>query len=656
MQPEAQKPLDIVEKEARARYAQLDSEDTIQGAHHVSLDEVTEDDQKESAPASVGGAVVVECPAEEALVKPRPDEGVISVDDDAEEKIIPDETPTIRFVDQGKTYVADQVRRWEQVTLEFVMSPLSEAWISKWNLVRLAPNAVVDFTSVEVYLKDLSPRECVAALQTMFFDVGFRFRILIPEWFRAHASQVDRSLVRAVAKDLQHLLTMEILEWREVTSGVPSRMLSPLDERALTDTVEDMKPEDAEARAEGAHNVLESAQVEFEERWQQREAKVEAEKVAWVADVQKTLNAQLESFQQKIHSLEEARNRDQETIRDLQNVQGMRSRNTPATHHQVQDTRATYGSDPATQVESEPTRVTMYPLPGNAIKGHASERRDIKCDSDLPAEQLRLTLQSLTGTKYVKGDETVKSELTPGVKSSSVSLSIRVSMETAQGLVLVESQVTKDTAQATLVQDFDEKLSLSARRRWRERFLNATVQGGWTDQMKVYELKTKMSPASEKYYTMKQFKDETALAFLYRLNLAAERADSQRFRKVSDLEYVLKQQEEVNPSGAHSAQDDEAQGSDTQATFEDDERADLAALSTCVQDVLRDGNPDARLLTRVDLIHEVYRVMNSVGGMDIQLKEIKKLLRQGGLADLPNHIREDILNDKGDSEGAQLNY
>ncbi|POM69976.1 Hypothetical protein PHPALM_13682, partial [Phytophthora palmivora] len=240
MQPEVQKPLDIVEKEARARNAakrraareekkaaetmdvqeQPDSEDTIQGAHHVSLDEVTEDGQKESAPvgsggdsssdssvevsvsdapvqASVGGAAVVECPAEEVLVKPRPDEDVISVDDDAEEKMVPDETPTIKLegplsrvkeevviedsqetshlkpetsppsdlqvlkssftstpeaqspsrsrmeidltvnedpvereapfsVDQGKTYVADQVRRWEQVTLEFVMSPTIE--------------------------------------------------------------------------------------------------------------------------------------------------------------------------------------------------------------------------------------------------------------------------------------------------------------------------------------------------------------------------------------------------------------------------------------------------------------------------------------------------------------------------------------------------
>ncbi|POM61466.1 hypothetical protein PHPALM_29510 [Phytophthora palmivora] len=376
------------------------------------------------------------------------------------------------------------------------------------------------------------------------------------------------------------------------------------------------------ARAEGAHTALESARVEFEERWQQREAKAEAEKVAWVADVQKALSAQLEAFQQKIHSLEETRNRDHETNRDLKSVQEMRSRNTPAIHPQVQDTRATYGSDSATQVKSEPTRVTMYPLPGNAIKEHASERQDIKCESDLPAEQLRLTLQSLTGTKYAKEDETVKSEQTPGVKLSSVSRpksQVRETKPVAPEKTDAKKPAKKDSNRkhsrqdgdpsgassggessdegysssdssssdevpvytttvaitqggsvealrtfTVTLEDFDEKLSLSARRRWWERFLNVTVQRGWTDQMKVYELKTKMSPAvrnwygqlskhvrsewsrlskefkreycksrvseTEKYYTMKQFKDETALTFLYHLNLAAERADV-HFRK-----------------------------------------------------------------------------------------------------------------------------
>ncbi|POM59108.1 Hypothetical protein PHPALM_36155, partial [Phytophthora palmivora] len=194
----------------------------------------------------------------------------------------------------------------------------------------------------------------------------------------------------------------------------------------------------------------------------------------------------------------------------------------------------------------------MYPLPGNAIKGHASERRDIKCDSDLPVEQLRLTLQSLTKTKYAKEDEAVKSEQTPGAKSSSVSRpksQVRETKPVAPEKTDAKKPAKKDsnkkysrqdgdpsgassggessdegysssdssssdempayTTTAAMTQggsvvtlrtftntleDFDEKLSLSARRRWWERFLNVTVQGGWTDQMKVYELKTKMSP------------------------------------------------------------------------------------------------------------------------------------------------------------------
>ncbi|POM62247.1 hypothetical protein PHPALM_28622 [Phytophthora palmivora] len=226
----------------------------------------------------------------------------------------------------------------------------------------------------------------------------------------------------------------------------------------------------------------------------------------------------------------------------------MRSRNTPATHFQVQDTRATYGSDPATQVKSEPTRATMYPLPGNAIKGHANERRDIKCDSDLPAEQLRFTFPSLTGTKYAKEDETSSSVSRPksqvretkpvapektdakkpakkdsnkkhsrqdgdpsgassGRESSDEDYSSSDSSSsdevpaytTTVSMAQGGSVVTLITFTNTL-EDFNEKLALSARRRWWERFLNVTVQGGWTDQMKVYELKTKMSPAVRNWY------------------------------------------------------------------------------------------------------------------------------------------------------------
>ncbi|OWY96776.1 hypothetical protein PHMEG_00032874, partial [Phytophthora megakarya] len=251
--------------------------------------------------------------------------------------------------------------------------------------------------------------------------------------------------------------------------------------------------------------------------------------------------------------------------------------------------------------------------------------------------------------------------------------------------------------------DYDEKQSLTARRRWWEKFVNMTIQAGWTEQIKIYEFKTKMSPAarnwmdqlgkclrtnwgrlarefkhhrvsdSEKYYTMKQYKDETALAFLYRLNLAAERADV-KFRKserrreqhikrfinnltdmslrstlqnhnVSDLEYVLKQQEEVNASGSYStrsppnrdfradnvarggmrqrnsnraymAQDDEGVDVEQPTQVEqdvDEDGAALQELSAVIQDAQISDNPNGVFLSREELIHEVYRIMNNVG-------------------------------------------
>jgi hypothetical protein len=117
----------------------------------------------------------------------------------------------------------------------------------------------------------------------------------------------------------------------------------------------------------------------------------------------------------------------------------------------------------------------------------------------------------------------------------------------------------KQYVNSSTLEDFSEKASLAARRRWWERFLNMAAQAGWSDELKGYELKLKMSPAvrnwrgqlkkavrtdwtrlsrafkreycksklsdAEKYYTIRQYKDETALAFLYRLNLAAEQAD-----------------------------------------------------------------------------------------------------------------------------------
>jgi len=157
---------------------------------------------------------------------------------------------------------------------------------------------------------------------------------------------------------------------------------------------------------------------------------------------------------------------------------------------------------------------------------------------------------------------------------------------------------------------------------------------------------------------MSQYKDETPLAFLYRLNLGAEHAgvrfrksersrdqhakrflknlyndqlkltlQTQRLRKVSDLEYILKQQEEVRGGGrenrapqardfradnvvqdrykpkrndrAYVAQDDEAKS----VAVDEHPEAAVDIQDDQVSDI-PDGNPICDTMTREELIHE----------------------------------------------------
>ncbi|KAE9208682.1 hypothetical protein PF002_g19327 [Phytophthora fragariae] len=163
---------------------------------------------------------------------------------------------------------------------------------------------------------------------------------------------------------------------------------------------------------------------------------------------------------------------------------------------------------------------------------------------------------------------------------------------------------------SSTLEKFDEKASMGDRRSWWERFVNMSVQGGWTDKMKISELKMKMSSAvrncrgqlskhvqsnwrrlsgeikckylkartseSERYYTMRQKSSESAMEFFYRLNEAAVKAgirykkdsahhinrfiknlrDQQlkailrntRFHNLDDLESVLQQDEDLDVS------------------------------------------------------------------------------------------------------------
>ncbi|OWZ03018.1 LOW QUALITY PROTEIN: hypothetical protein PHMEG_00025321 [Phytophthora megakarya] len=623
--------------------------------------------------------------------------------------------------------------------------------------------------------------------------------------------------------------------------------------------------------------ALKAAETQFEERWQRREAEAEKAKESWTTNLQKSLNdqwesvmsAQMQRLQEEITSLKEARNQDQKANRRSKNVRGTSSSNTRATSTEVQGDRS-----------------TVYPRLSNAIKDDVVHSQDTFGDSAFAA-QLQLTLPNLTETKYEKGDVRPKEEQGSRIaKTSGSRVKSRETEAKSTGAARSEdkelpkkelrekpsrqdedpsepsssgesseeddsssdsdsssdgmpsytmvtnakggSMLTLRTFTNTL-DDFDEKQSLTSPMK----FLNMTIQAGWTEQMKIYEFKTKMSPAarnwmgqigkrvrtnwgrlarefkreycksrvsdSEKYYTMKQYKYETALAFLYRLNLAAERVDvkfrkSERRREQHIKRFIKnltdmslrstlqkpEQQEEVNASGSYStrsppnrdfradnvarggmrqrnsnrayvAQDDEGAGVEQPAQVEQDVGENDAAfqeLSAAIQDAQILDNPNEAFLSKEELIHEVYRIMNNVGWKPANpnarsgpsanprppvpppaqpaafqgyqsynnpdrlefcekckkfghrpekcwtdmvcgqchrrghpsrscmtkscpkceeyrdghceewkaFQEIKKLVLQGGLADLPSHAREDTLNGKDDSEEVQLNH
>jgi hypothetical protein len=124
---------------------------------------------------------------------------------------------------QARTYVADQVRRWEQVRSEMVTplkvryawtspgpdfqpwwtatlatseylrervspSSMNDSWVDELELTQVELCLARDIVVIGVPPSLLSSRECVALLQTLLFQSGFRFRNLIPMWFkRSHS-------------------------------------------------------------------------------------------------------------------------------------------------------------------------------------------------------------------------------------------------------------------------------------------------------------------------------------------------------------------------------------------------------------------------------------------------------------------------------------
>ncbi|KAE9197222.1 hypothetical protein PF002_g22817 [Phytophthora fragariae] len=155
---------------------------------------------------------VLETPGPRPVETPRPDLGV-----------------SVAEI-QAHDYVAEQVRRWERApsgrisppSVEYTWLAVSldsagwqtailatsgylrewsllatseDAWVVELRLERWMPAMAQDLTAATIPPGLSSPRESVAALQTLLCEAGFEFTNLVPESFKTRASKIHRSKV-----------------------------------------------------------------------------------------------------------------------------------------------------------------------------------------------------------------------------------------------------------------------------------------------------------------------------------------------------------------------------------------------------------------------------------------------------------------------------
>ncbi|EGZ18863.1 hypothetical protein PHYSODRAFT_332592 [Phytophthora sojae] len=155
-------------------------------------------------------------------------------------------------------YVRREVRRWEVVnpgkvtppsvvyewptpkpdansyfaaayaTGDYLMSleDQDEAWISEFHLARWGVGTAQDLMATTIPQSIMTTRECVAILQTLFFEAGFEFVNLIPGWSSTRAPRIPESLVRSVMEETQNFIAVELVEWRLVIAGVSFKVNS----------------------------------------------------------------------------------------------------------------------------------------------------------------------------------------------------------------------------------------------------------------------------------------------------------------------------------------------------------------------------------------------------------------------------------------------
>ncbi|GMF30016.1 unnamed protein product [Phytophthora fragariaefolia] len=116
----------------------------------------------------------------------------------------------------SSSYLSAVLTTSEYLRKRTSMAAEADAWIAEMDLTRRTFGAPGDWTAVTIPVAHFSPRECVAVLQTQLFEAGFGFLNLVPGWFRARANKAHPDLVRNVVEEMLILLTIEMVELRQL--------------------------------------------------------------------------------------------------------------------------------------------------------------------------------------------------------------------------------------------------------------------------------------------------------------------------------------------------------------------------------------------------------------------------------------------------------
>ncbi|POM68476.1 LOW QUALITY PROTEIN: Hypothetical protein PHPALM_15360 [Phytophthora palmivora] len=128
-----------------------------------------------------------------------------------------------------------------------------EAWISEFYVARWGVGTAQDLMATTIPQSIMTARECVAILQTLFFEADFEFVNLIPSWSTTRYSRIPESLVRSVMEEVQNFIAVELVEWRMVIAGVSFKLNS---EDHAAPSVQEQVPRLEYHKEDGDGNLL----------------------------------------------------------------------------------------------------------------------------------------------------------------------------------------------------------------------------------------------------------------------------------------------------------------------------------------------------------------------------------------------------------------